>query len=119
MDRDRPVAPQLVAKGADRLDEGQRFDVADRPADLAQHEIEIVGVGLRERLDRVGDVRDHLHRRAQIVAAPLLGDDALRSEEHTSELQSLMRISYAVFCLKKKNTITYTTALNILKGTSI
>src|SRR3546814_6825916 len=28
----------------------------------------------------------------------------LRSEEHTSELQSLMRISYAVFCLKKKNT---------------
>src|SRR3546814_1821915 len=30
---------------------------------------------------------------------------ARRSEEHTSELQSLMRISYAVFCLKKKNTI--------------
>src|SRR3546814_10862266 len=29
--------------------------------------------------------------------------DRLRSEEHTSELQSLMRISYAVFCLKKKN----------------
>src|SRR3546814_5992234 len=32
----------------------------------------------------------------------------LRSEEHTSELQSLMRISYAVFCLKKKNTQTTT-----------
>src|SRR3546814_3551564 len=31
-------------------------------------------------------------------------DAALRSEEHTSELQSLMRISYAVFCLKKKKT---------------
>src|SRR3546814_10463471 len=30
-------------------------------------------------------------------------DGASRSEEHTSELQSLMRISYAVFCLKKKN----------------
>src|SRR3546814_3626905 len=30
-------------------------------------------------------------------------DDERRSEEHTSELQSLMRISYAVFCLKKKN----------------
>src|SRR3546814_9656250 len=30
--------------------------------------------------------------------------DAARSEEHTSELQSLMRISYAVFCLQKKNT---------------
>src|SRR3546814_2098970 len=30
--------------------------------------------------------------------------ERIRSEEHTSELQSLMRISYAVFCLKKKNT---------------
>src|SRR3546814_6041288 len=36
----------------------------------------------------------------QAVHAPALGAD--RSEEHTSELQSLMRISYAVFCLKKK-----------------
>src|SRR3546814_8148192 len=37
-----------------------------------------------------------------------------RSEEHTSELQSLMRISYAVFCLKKKtNTITSKTNRNI------
>src|SRR3546814_1898235 len=32
-----------------------------------------------------------------------LNGSGLRSEEHTSELQSLMRISYAVFCLKKKN----------------
>src|SRR3546814_7933570 len=32
------------------------------------------------------------------------GGSVTRSEEHTSELQSLMRISYAVFCLKKKNT---------------
>src|SRR3546814_8022887 len=32
-------------------------------------------------------------------------EGATRSEEHTSELQSLMRISYAVFCLKKKNTL--------------
>src|SRR3546814_5521592 len=39
----------------------------------------------------------------------LPGDPATRSEEHTSELQSLMRISYAVFCLKKKkqNIITH------------
>src|SRR3546814_8897947 len=36
-------------------------------------------------------------------------DDAERSEEHTSELQSLMRISYAVFCLKKKNIKNITT----------
>src|SRR3546814_4997483 len=36
------------------------------------------------------------------------GPHQTRSEEHTSELQSLMRISYAVFCLKKKNTHTST-----------
>src|SRR3546814_6726080 len=34
---------------------------------------------------------------------PAASDGEGRSEEHTSELQSLMRISYAVFCLKKKN----------------
>src|SRR3546814_9520993 len=48
------------------------------------------------RSDREGIVLRR--RRATAEAA----DD--RSEEHTSELQSLMRISYAVFCLKKKNT---------------
>src|SRR3546814_5609173 len=36
-------------------------------------------------------------------AAPDRRRSHIRSEEHTSELQSLMRISYAVFCLKKKN----------------
>src|SRR3546814_3418023 len=36
------------------------------------------------------------------------GQPAARSEEHTSELPSLMRIPYAVFCLKKKTTNTYT-----------
>src|SRR3546814_10538907 len=36
-------------------------------------------------------------------AVKLFHDWLLRSEEHTSELQSLMRISYAVFCLKQKN----------------
>src|SRR3546814_3557200 len=35
------------------------------------------------------------------------GGDRVRSEEHTSELQSLMRISYAVFCLKKKKRTHY------------
>src|SRR3546814_1991501 len=43
---------------------------------------------------------DHVHG-----LEPALGDEAVdvgRSAEHTSELQSLMRISYAVFCLKKK-----------------
>src|SRR3546814_1015056 len=34
-------------------------------------------------------------------------DDGMRSEEHTSELQSLMRTSYAVFCLNKHNTVVH------------
>src|SRR3546814_1566452 len=42
------------------------------------------------------------HRR-EIGITPAPGTTTPRSEEHTSELQSLMRISYAVFCLKKKN----------------
>src|SRR3546814_7113926 len=37
------------------------------------------------------------------LPVPVDPSSAKRSEEHTSELQSLMRISYAVFCLKKKN----------------
>src|SRR3546814_9015192 len=40
-----------------------------------------------------------------------------RSEEHTSELQSLMRISYAVFCLKKKKNTQKTTHIRKLKST--
>src|SRR3546814_5397074 len=46
-----------------------------------------------------------LHSRKITAGARLCHRDSeyLRSEEHTSELQSLMRISYAVFCLKKKN----------------
>src|SRR3546814_4865267 len=55
-----------------------------------------------------GDVRQHLavegdaglHQAVHEAAVA----DAVRSEEHTSELQALMRISYAVFCLKKKHT---------------
>src|SRR3546814_4459778 len=44
-----------------------------------------------------------MHRgRAAIARAPNRPSIRVRSEEHTSELQSLMRISYAVFCLKKK-----------------
>src|SRR3546814_6509465 len=38
------------------------------------------------------------------MAKPIESILMMRSEEHTSELQSLMRISYAVFCLKKKHT---------------
>src|SRR3546814_9979362 len=51
---------------------------------------------------RRGGGRKPCHSRC-IAAPPAL---RLRSEEHTSELQSLMRISYAVFCLKKKRKTT-------------
>src|SRR3546814_3008255 len=51
--------------------------------------------------DRVSDGPHHRRRRRARHRA-----DAARSEEHTSELQSLMRISYAVLCLKKHNTST-------------
>src|SRR3546814_3833455 len=59
-----------------------------------------VGLALPFRTGAFGiDAADFIHV-AQITSNwPL----AIRSEEHTSELQSLMRISYAVFCLKKKN----------------
>src|SRR3546814_4370934 len=64
---------------------------------------------------RVVDDRQRLFRfRQQLGRVRLLGrlverlvlQQRVRSEEHTSELQSLMRISYAVFCLKKKTTPT-------------
>src|SRR3546814_1497635 len=50
---------------------------------------------------RLDDVLAAIGNRQVTVGADC-GDIAGRSEEHTSELQSLMRISYAVFCLKKK-----------------
>src|SRR3546814_1534362 len=51
------------------------------------------------------DVREFQSRTSTGVRGMTLfnGDEVIRSEEHTSELQSLMRSSYAVFCLKKKN----------------
>src|SRR3546814_4187112 len=50
----------------------------------------------------VVDLRHQLRLR-QIAGIAVDGHDPGRSEEHTSELQSLLRISYAVFCLKKTN----------------
>src|SRR3546814_4547211 len=69
-----------------------------------------VSAGLaRERAPVVGDHWRGCDDARAAGSAPLYrGEPGYRerSEEHTSELQSLMRISYAVFCLKKKHTIT-------------
>src|SRR3546814_2386092 len=74
-------------------------------------QLEVVGTEL-ERERQVGDLVLHgrldlLVRRGPVSAVLDLkwtrSERRYRSEEHTSELQSLMRISYAVFCLKKKN----------------
>src|SRR3546814_2512194 len=54
------------------------------------------------------DVEDGLSSLRILGEQSQVQDAAVRSEEHTSELQSLMRISYAVFCLKKKKKRTYT-----------
>src|SRR3546814_2421121 len=57
-------------------------------------------LAIEQRLIVVIDLDEH-HRRPR--RGRHFGTVGARSEEHTSELQSLMRISYAVFCLKKKN----------------
>src|SRR3546814_3344511 len=65
------------------------------------------------RIPQRGEVLEHLVRRCRVMAhrrnqhGPIRFHREIRSEEHTSELQSLMRSSYAVFCLKKKNTSPY------------
>src|SRR3546814_6873796 len=56
--------------------------------------------------------RHQLRHRADVRLCRVCAGTARRSEEHTSELQSLMRISYAVFCLKKKNNTTIIRANN-------
>src|SRR3546814_19633270 len=63
------------------------------------------GIADQALVNQVGQGEDrvaHDHRRVGRIEND---DRAARSEEHTSELQSLMRISYAVFCLKKKQQI--------------
>src|SRR3546814_1065831 len=59
-----------------------------------------------KRLERLYGVNHHIVSQANPIALPFATDT--RSEEHTSELQSLMRTSYAVFCLKKNTTHTNT-----------
>src|SRR3546814_5289570 len=61
----------------------------------------VIEARLLHRIARIGEIDeiDAFHHAP--IGDVQAGND--RSEEHTSELQSLMRISYAVFCLKKKN----------------
>src|SRR3546814_3251469 len=78
--------------------------VADREPFLTPEEIDALDQ-LREQLRRAGVNLNTLLRELQAfnvgsARRPPAGD---RTEVHTSELQSLMRISYAVFCLKKTN----------------
>src|SRR3546814_10524827 len=64
-------------------------------------------IGKQSYMDKIWRQMPTMHGLRRIwadLAATEVNDDPLsRSEEHTSELQSLMRISYAVFCLTKKN----------------
>src|SRR3546814_5450786 len=74
----------------------ERVTVPGRPqrlGDIDELVSHFIAVGMRGKLVVIVVLR---RRR-------LAGGDNIRSEEHTSELQSLMRISYAVFCLKKTN----------------
>src|SRR3546814_2869757 len=59
-------------------------------------------------IQRIGPSMAHIAERTA-TRALIAHNHERRSEEHTSELQSLMRISYAVFCLKKKKKHTYNT----------
>src|SRR3546814_2076848 len=80
-----------------QADDQQRGNHHQNAADeIAQHDISSSPFrAVRGRRPR---------RRLRFHTAGAVSPQLWRSEEHTSELQSLMRISYAVFCLKKKNT---------------
>src|SRR3546814_5241253 len=65
---------------------------------MRQHQVLLVADADLVVAEALGEVGDRRHLRGAGIARRL----TFRSEEHTSELQSLMRISYAVFCLKKK-----------------
>src|SRR3546814_1269599 len=96
----------LVQVAVERL----HFAVGDAPEDVADQADEVAVV--RDQHDRAVEVGERLGQRLAHVQVQVVGRFVeQRSEEHTSELQSLMRISYAVFCLKKKKKTTkiYTT----------
>src|SRR3546814_5067936 len=81
---------------------GHRRQRAGQHRELAAHEVaEALPAGIVIDAVAVAEVHRHVE---QVVDVALVAE-AVRSEEHTSELQSLMRISYAVFCLKKKKQV--------------
>src|SRR3546814_8963658 len=86
---------------------------ADDQEDRADEHMEAVEAGRHEEGRRIVD-RAEGERRFGIF----IGLDH-RSEEHTSELQSLMRISYAVFCLKQKKNDNEQRSTNMRTGTRI
>src|SRR3546814_5917522 len=73
-----------------------------RSSSMARAEMEIIEIGAVMVERATLRALDEFQAFVRPVRHPHL--TAFRSEEHTSELQSLMRISYAVFCLKKKKT---------------
>src|SRR3546814_3639431 len=76
--------------------------VSDTDAAEVEKLLAIHAVGAH-RLSRLALPQLRRHDRSDIVIISSVATLSHRSEEHTSELQSLMRISYAVFCLKKNN----------------
>src|SRR3546814_1501159 len=88
----------------DQLAQQQRAPVTELGREMAEL---VPGIGERQRVRALGQFRPRKQPREPVVIRPHQVDaqpfgERARSEEHTSELQSLMRISYAVFCLKKK-----------------
>src|SRR3546814_2871941 len=73
--------------------------------------------GGKERLGRISKAGQADIRQMLIIGA-MSRLNWMRSEEHTSELQSLMRSSYAVFCLKKKKTSQHQPQIHILSAVS-
>ena len=73
------VAAELRAQLADGLEERQALDVADRAADLDEHDVDVArGRDAQDAaLDLVGDVRDHLDGRAEVLALALAADDGV------------------------------------------
>src|SRR3546814_3551309 len=96
---DPQFSEQELPPDTQMLDRQDLMDMLERARELAKSGAKDAA---REMLSQLRDMLENL--RADPFAQQMNQDmQEARSEEHTSELQSLMRISYAVFCLKKKN----------------